>query len=299
MQPSIGRAGAGRPLRQVVLEMLASIPLDRLYVLSTLLYYGCFRLARRRVRLVEAQLARAFPEVDSLRRARIADAFYRQLSDVVVEALRGFVMTADELAERFSITGLESVRARLDGGRSVLLLTAHHRNWEWLLMALSRDLHHPIEALYKPLKNARWDAVLRALRGRFGARLTPAKEVLPAVMASAHRSLAFALVADQVPTTSPHRTWTRFLQQETAFYTGPELLARAARLPVYFVAVHRTSRGRYHARVELLADVTVAPVSEDEITRRYAERLEAQIREDPAGWLWSHNRWKLRRPIYG
>jgi len=32
-----------------------------------------------------------------------------------------------------------------------------------------------------------------------------------------------------------------------------------------------------------------------EITDRYARALEAWIREDPAGWWWSHKRWKLTR----
>ena len=35
-----------------------------------------------------------------------------------------------------------------------------------------------------------------------------------------------------------------------------------------------------------------------EVTARYATALEAWIRDDPAGWWWSHRRWKLRRPVY-
>jgi KDO2-lipid IV(A) lauroyltransferase len=33
-----------------------------------------------------------------------------------------------------------------------------------------------------------------------------------------------------------------------------------------------------------------------EVTTRYARALEAWIREDPAGWWWTHRRWKLERP---
>jgi Kdo2-lipid IVA lauroyltransferase/acyltransferase len=33
-----------------------------------------------------------------------------------------------------------------------------------------------------------------------------------------------------------------------------------------------------------------------ELTERYARALERDIRRDPAGWWWSHQRWKLKRP---
>jgi KDO2-lipid IV(A) lauroyltransferase len=36
-----------------------------------------------------------------------------------------------------------------------------------------------------------------------------------------------------------------------------------------------------------------------EFTTRYARLVEAQIREAPADWPWSHKRWKLKKPLYG
>ena len=33
-----------------------------------------------------------------------------------------------------------------------------------------------------------------------------------------------------------------------------------------------------------------------EITERYVRRLEAMIREQPELWMWSHRRWKHKRP---
>jgi KDO2-lipid IV(A) lauroyltransferase len=39
----------------------------------------------------------------------------------------------------------------------------------------------------------------------------------------------------------------------------------------------------------------VSPTSDHEITGRYAQMLEEDIRRAPELWLWSHRRWK-RRP---
>ena len=33
-----------------------------------------------------------------------------------------------------------------------------------------------------------------------------------------------------------------------------------------------------------------------QVVERYARRLEAEIRESPADWLWVHNKWKYPKP---
>ena len=87
---------------------------------------------------------------------------------------------------------------------------------------------------------------------------------------------------------------TEFLNQETAFLDGGEVLARKFGYAVTYVHITSPKRGYYRARFELITDepATTAP---GEITLRYAELLEANIRQQPELWLWSHNRWKHRR----
>ena len=34
------------------------------------------------------------------------------------------------------------------------IVTAHHCNWEWLLLRLTEAIPYPVEALYKPLQPA-------------------------------------------------------------------------------------------------------------------------------------------------
>jgi hypothetical protein len=77
-----------------------------------------------------------------------------------------------------------------------------------------------------------------------------------------------------------------------------EEIARALGYPVYFVAMARLARGRYALRLSLLAERGNGLEVPKETTRRYALALERWIREHPADWFWSHNRWKLRKPLY-
>jgi KDO2-lipid IV(A) lauroyltransferase len=48
--------------------------------------------------------------------------------------------------------------------------------------------------------------------------------------------------------------------------------------------------------VELLHDHT-AGLSENEITETHVRKLEQIIRENPEYWIWSHRRWKHKKPV--
>jgi KDO2-lipid IV(A) lauroyltransferase len=106
------------------------------------------------------------------------------------------------------------------------------------------------------------------------------------------------LIADQVPRTSPDRLWTRFLNQDTAFFKGPERMARVLRAPIVYASMRRLDRGRYE--VELMP-LTVAGerLPGGTATERYARVLERDIIREPAAWWWSHRRWKLSPPAPG
>ena len=105
------------------------------------------------------------------------------------------------------------------------------------------------------------------------------------------------MVADQEPTTSEHKHWTRFLNRDTAFYMGPEEISRVTRFPVFFIEMRRQRRGYYEMAFLPLAtpDERLKP---GELTERYARLVEAQIRAAPPDWPWSHKRWKLKKSVY-
>jgi Kdo2-lipid IVA lauroyltransferase/acyltransferase len=108
---------------------------------------------------------------------------------------------------------------------------------------------------------------------------------------------AIAMVADQEPTTSERRHWTRFLNRDTAFYMGPEEIARITGFPVFFIAMRRRARGYYEMEFLPLAPggSVMAP---GVLTERYVRLVEEQIRAAPADWPWSHKRWRLRKSLY-
>ncbi len=73
-----------------------------------------------------------------------------------------------------------------------------------------------------------------AIRSKFGARMLSSKSIRQEIGAI-RDARALGLVADQVPRTSPERHWTTFLHQDTAFFKGPERMARLLRAPIVYV----------------------------------------------------------------
>ena len=240
-------------------------------------------------------LALAFPELDDAARTRLMADFYRAYGDVMVEIVKSATLPGAELDERMELQGLDEVQATLARGTPALLLAAHQCNWEWILLALSRRLGYPFDVAYKPLKDLFADQQMYALRTRFGARLIPAERLTRDVIARRSVPRLIALVADQEPVDSERRHWTRFLNRDSAFFMGGEVLVQRLGYPAFFCAIKRTARGRYQVNLEPLSSAGEM-LSPGEFTERYVRRVERQIRESPADWPWSHKRWRLQLP---
>ena len=300
-RPQTQKAAEDRqPLPQfpLWLRALSLLPFGLWYAVSDFLTFLAEHFVRYRRRVIDAQLKRCFPELDDAGIGRIRRDFYRSFADVLVESIKSSRITADELRERVEVRGFEQARRHLAEGRSVLLATGHHCNWDWSLLAISLGLGYPLDAAYKPLHDAWADRLFLALRSRFGAYMVPAKQLLLRVVRRRGQPRAIAMVADQDPVTAATRHFVSFFGQETAFYTGPEALARTLKIPVLFVAMRRVGRGRYVIELETLVGHD-EELPEGGITERYARRVEALVRERPAEWLWSYRRWKMRRGADG
>jgi KDO2-lipid IV(A) lauroyltransferase len=278
-------------------RLVSHIPMVLLDRLADLLGWLAFRVFPYREHVVRENLTKAFPELDEGGLRKVMRAYYDGFAQMFVELLKGATMSATEITRRVRIVNLDKVQAYLANGQSVLVVAAHQCNWEWMLLGLSLELGYPLDAAYKPLVDSWAEREMKKLRSRFGCRLIPAKELLADIIKRGKVARAIAMVADQEPTTSEHKHWTRFLNRDTAFYMGPEEISRVTRFPVFFIEMRRTSRGNYEMAFQPLA-TPEEKLKPGEITERYARLVEAQIRTAPADWPWSHKRWKLKKSVY-
>jgi KDO2-lipid IV(A) lauroyltransferase len=281
-----------------MIKFFSRLPMRALYAFSGFLYLLAFYVVRHRHHVIREQIGKVFPDSSESERERIHKQFLRNFCDVLVEVLKSVSMTGEEMRSHVHIGNLEVARRYLDSGQSLMFVTSHLCNWEWLLHGMALQLGYPVDAAYKPLHDQWAERLMLKVRSRFGARLVPAKELLTDFLKRRGIVRAVAMNADQAPVSTDKRYWTRFLGQETAFYIGAEQIARATRLPIVYAAMHRIRRGYYEVELKPLWDGRER-AEPNTVTERYARACELDVLKSPADWLWSYRRWRLKRPLYG
>lgn len=279
------------------LRGLSRLPLPVLYGLAGLLIFVAHRLLRMKLGVIRENITACFPDLDRRAVELRVSGHYRQIGQMIAEVIKGATLSRQAFMDRVRMLNLSLPQGLLAQGRPVLLVAAHQGNWEWVLQALALQLGYPLDVGYKPIKSPWAESAMNAIRRRFGAHLVPAKELLADLLKRRGIVRGIAMLADQEPTTSDHKHWVTFLGRETAFYMGPEQMARAAHYAAVFVALRRTGRGRYEIEFSELA-AAGEQMAPGEFTARYAALVEKEIRTAPTDWTWGHRRWKLKRSLY-
>jgi len=87
----------------------------------------------------------------------------------------------------------------------------------------------------------------------------------------------------------------RFLNQDTGVSFGAEKFARDYNLPVVFARINKLKRGHYSLDVQLVTEEPNA-MAKGAILEKLMRLLEADINHLPQYWLWTHRRWKRKKP---
>ncbi len=280
-------------IRYWIYRLLSLVPLMVLYRVSDLLAPFMFYVVRYRRKTVMKNLKNAFPGKPSSWHRETTKAFYRQFVDVTFEVIWAYRMTTADIKDRVKFIGFENLRQQIiDEGTSGIILTMHHTNWEWMMQRASLFFDVPVDAVYKPLHDKSADRFAFETRARMGGNPVAMKDVSRHILKHRRKQRVIALIADQSPGKREKIVWTQFLNQETAFFSGPAVIAKLTGFPVYFAACHREKRGFYRVTLHPLIENSDF-VSEQELIERYSSLAEATIRSQPEGYLWSNRRWKL------
>ncbi len=276
------------------LRIISKLPFAVLYGLSDVLYLMSYYGVGYRRKLVAKNLQNSFPEKSAAERTRIQKQFYRNLCDYVVETLKLLTMPAGELRVRMQYTNPELLSAYTRNNQSVILLSSHQFNWEWLLAAGNLWLNAPIDFVYQPIHTAITNRLLQSCRTRFGGYPIKRNEVARELIRRKNIVRGIAIVADQYPGRAQDKKYeATFLNQSTVFFTGSQQMATLTQCPVLYGSVNRVKRGYYTCTLIKIAEPPYPPDSEI-VLKNYIREVEATIRKNPADWLWSHKRWKKR-----
>ena len=278
-------------------RLLSRLPFGVLYSISDFLRFVLFYVVQYRRKVVFENLSRSFPEKSSADIQYIAKGFYRNLADLFVEIVKLPALSPREIQERVQFRNMEPVKAHLLAGQTIIGMTSHQGNWEWIPGSLVLN-GIPIDSIYKPLSNPFFEKLMFQVRSSFGAVPTPMHTLPRQMVARKHVPRMIGLMSDQVPDIPEQAYWTDFLHRDTPFYPGAERLARSRKLPVFYMDPVRLRRGYYEVTFRLVAEPPYDDLPPGSIMERYRDLVEITIREHPSDWLWSHKRWKHWRGKY-
>lgn len=301
-----------------VLFTLSRLPFSVLHRISDALYYLIYYGLGYRRKVVRENLVNSFPEKSLDEIVAIEKKFYRNFSDIMVEALKNFTITKEEVLERCKYTTKEVTDALFASGTNLSGFCSHLASWEYLPLVLGYELDYLTYCIYKPLSNKKLDDLVLESREKAGMKLVPIKKLRSVLADPVKRPHVWGLLSDQAPHDFSKAFEVQFLNQKTYVVPGAAVLAVQKDLPVVWAWMARTGRTRFECGFELMTvDESKTDWTESELAQikrisgahglteaqskkalllvqEYSKRLEERIKMAPQDWLWSHRRWKKR-----
>lgn len=284
---------------RLLIRIFSLLPLSVLYMISDIILYPLvYYMARYRLKVVRKNLRNSFPEKGKNELKSIEKKFYRHFADLIVEVVYGYRVTDEEMRKRVVFDNVELVENFAHKTHGVIAYLGHIGNWEWVADLHKRFLDPTMVEynVYRQLKNHTSDNMMLELRSKRGGECIEKKQLLRKLVTLRRSEHPFVvgMLSDQKPSKRSSYVWTQFLNQETAFLDGSEVLAHKFGFSAVYAHIWSPKRGYYRIRFEQITDDPEL-MQPEEMTKRYAELLEQNICAQPEQWLWTHNRWKWGR----
>ncbi len=273
--------------------LVSKMPDGVLYGLSDFFCFVMKHLVRYRKAIIYDNLKRSFPEFSDKDIKKLTHTYYKHMADLVLEVMKTPGLPAAEIKSRFHFKNPELLHKIHKSGKSLIVLTGHLGNWEWLGPGFLLNFpQFSSYAVVKPISDPFFHQYMSNLRMLHKKNvLIPFKQTLRYMYKNMDEHTLTVFAADQTPHRSEIKFNTQFLNQTTPFFTGFEKIAKMLDQAVVFTNLYRTKRGHYEVEFHLITDDPKAS-AEFEISHAFIRLLEKSIRERPYNWLWSHRRWK-------
>ncbi|MBL8452673.1 MAG: lysophospholipid acyltransferase family protein [Zoogloea sp.] len=274
-------------MASLIFKFLAGLPLGLLQsfgVLAGWLTYALSPTYRRRLR---ANLEQALGHDEA---GRLWRRCVGEIGKQALELPWVLLRPQDEItAKVVQVSGWEHVEAAEANSGGILFITPHLGCFE--ISAQYFSMHKPITVLYRAPKKAVLQPVIDAGRRRGNMHLAPAdvsgvRRLIKALRAGE----AVGMLPDQVPG-GGEGAWLPFFGRPAYTMTLAARLSEVAGVSTLFAWAERLPGGKgFHLHLR----PALTPLDGDTPARAAAinRELEAQIRENPAQYLWGYNRYK-------
>lgn len=271
------------------------LPLRIIYLFTDSIYL-VFRFPfPYRKKVILENLKKSFPNKSNNEIKLIQNRFYKHFCDLLAEGIKNLSISKKELLKRVKIENPSIMEQLYAKEKSVLLVSGHYNNWEFLISAQHLLFKHAAFGIGKKMTNAFMDQKINERRMRFGMRVIHNGNFKAEIDKALDTPIAILTLADQSPPDTHKSYWMEFLNQQTPVLFGAEQIAHTYDFAVVYFETIKTKRGHYSIHLKL---ITEHPTSLEwgEITEEHTKLLEQTIIKHPEFWLWSHKRWKRTLP---
>ena len=254
-----------------------------------------YRLLAGRRRLALANLRLALPELGPEEHQRITRACFEHFGATFCEIATADRFSPEDLVARFDITGWEHVDEAMARGRGAFLMTGHFGAWELMIYPLGKRLGE-FHAVARPPNNPLVERDLRRIRQRFGVDLVDKKGAGHRMLNILRRRAAVGIVIDQ--RIRQGGILVPFFGQPSLTSPVVAYLSLLRQVPVVPGFCYPVGADRFEVRFDPPIEPEgklPGPDNEAELTRRYLQAVEDEVRRRPELWLWMHRRWQLER----
>ena len=250
-----------------------------------------------RRRVVERQIAAAFPGLSRDEVLAIARASYEHLGRTSIEAaLLPSIGQEGVLALFDGVDNWGAVEKALSAGKGLIFVTGHIGNWE-LAGAYVASRGVPLDVVARHMENPLFDRYLTSTRERIGMQVVHDSDAVRRTPRALRGGRAVAFLSDQ-GVLGLASTFVPFFGMPAKTPRGPAVFALRFGVPVVFGCALRQPNGRYRMTFET---VTVQDTGDrerdvDAIVAAYTKTLERWVRRAPEQYFWHHRRWRRQPP---
>ncbi|MEO5944020.1 MAG: lipid A biosynthesis acyltransferase [Ferruginibacter sp.] len=272
------------------LYVVSLLPFFILYGISDVVCFFIYKVFRYRKIVVMNNLDIAFPERTLDEKEQIAKQFYKNFTDNFIETLKLVSISATEFDKRITVdmSACNELAAR---GKNIQFNSGHQMNWEYASLSISKHLKLPWLAVYKKISSKPVERLVLKVRSKFGAKMVAIEDYAARMPALMKQQYALGLIADQNPTEAKTAYWLNFFNRPAPFLAGTDKGPRRNKTAVVFVNIIKKKRGYYALDLQIVTE-DGSEFKDGELTQRYRNFLEQNIRKQSSNYLWSHRRWK-------
>jgi Kdo2-lipid IVA lauroyltransferase/acyltransferase len=251
-----------------------------------------------RRRVVERQLAAAFPEWPGERVAATARAAYAHLGRVMTEAMLLPSAKPGRVLDLFEpeAFGWDVLQEALAEGKGVIAIAGHIGNWE-LGGAYLAARGVPVDAIARHMANPLADQWITDTRTRVGMQVVYDDQAVRRTTRALKEGRLVAFLADQ-GVKGLASTFVPFFGRPAKTPRGPAVFALRFGAPMVLVVPYREPSGRYRMSLERIPLVSTGDreADIDTMVATWTRMLEGWVRRIPEQYFWHHQRWRRQPP---